>query len=54
MQRQDQGGILGDAQIVTTDLDAEFFDLGDLLGERPRVDDDAVADHRELALAHHA
>ena len=54
VQRQDQGRILGDAQIIADDADAELLDLGDLLGERPGIDHDAVADDRELALAHHA
>ena len=27
-----------------------LLDLADFLVERPRIDDDAVADHRELAL----
>ena len=54
VERQDQRGILGDAQIVAADVDAELLDLGDLLGERPGIDHHAVADHRELALAHDA
>ena len=54
VQRQDQRRVLGDAQIVARDADAELLDLGDLLGERPRVDHHSVADHRQLALAHHA
>ncbi len=54
VQRQDQRRVLGDAEIVAADLHPERLDLGDLLGKRPGVDHDAVADHRELALAHHA
>ena len=54
MERKDQRRVLGDAEIVAADGDTELFDLGDLLGERPRIDHHAVADHRELALAHHA
>ena len=54
VERQDQRGVLGDAEIVAGDRDPLLLDLGDLLGERPRIDDHAVADHRELALAHHA
>ncbi len=54
VERKDQGRILGDAEIVAADGDAEFLDLGDLVGERPGIDHDAVADDRELALAHHA
>ena len=54
VERQDQRRVLGDAQIVARDADAELLDLGDLLGQRPRVDHHAIADHRQLALAHHA
>ena len=54
VERQDQRGILGDAQIVAADADPERLDLGDLLGQRPGIDHHAVADHRQLALAHHA
>ena len=54
MERQDQRRVLGDAEIVAADVHPEFLDLGDLVGERPGIDHDAVADHRELALAHHA
>ena len=54
VERQDQGRVLGDTQIVARDTHTKFLDLGDLLGKRPGVDHHAVADHRELALAHHA
>ena len=54
MERQDQRRVLGDAEIVAGDRDPLLLDLADLLGERPRIDDHAVADHRELALAHDA
>ena len=50
MQRQDQGRILGDAQIIAADLDPLRLDRGDLGGQGPGVDDDAVADDRKLAL----
>ncbi len=53
VERQDQRRVLGNTEIIAADLDAELLDLGDLLGERPGIDDHAVADHRELALAHH-
>ena len=54
MERQDQGGVVGDAQVVAADRDAlgaEPLDLGD---EGVRIDHHAVADHRQLAGAHHA
>jgi hypothetical protein len=54
VQRKDQSRIIGNAEVVAADGDAEFLDLGDLVGERPGIDHDAVADDRELALAHHA
>ena len=54
VQWQDQRRVLGDAQIVARDADAELLDLGDLLGECPRVDHHSVADHRQLTFAHHA
>ncbi len=54
MQRQDQGDILSDAQIVRRDRDtlaAQLVDLGD---ERLRVEHHAIADHRQLGRPHHA
>ncbi len=54
VQRQDQRGIFGDAQIVAGDRDAlllQPFDLGD---QRARIEHDAVADHRKLVRPHHA
>ena len=49
MKRQDQGRILGDAQIVRRDLDPLHADPVDLLDQRDRIDHDAVADHRQFA-----
>src|SRR5262245_56794359 len=54
VERQDQRCILGDAEIVAGDADPELLHLGDLLGQSPGVDHHAIADDRELALAHHA
>ena len=54
MQRQDEHGIFGDAQIVGGHRDALFFQLGDLVDERLRIDHHAVADDGELTPAHHA
>ena len=55
VERQDQRRVLGDAEIVAArSRRPELADLVDLLGERPRIDHHAVADHRELALAHDA
>ncbi len=49
VQRQDEGGVLGDHQAFGRDrhpLLAQLVDLGD---QRPGVEDDAVADDAELA-----
>ena len=54
VQRQDQGRVLGDPQAVRADRDALAADRLDLVEQRPGVDHDAVADDRELALAHDA
>ena len=54
VQRQDQRRVLGDLEIVGRDLDALPFEDGDLLDEVVGVDDDAVADDRELARPHDA
>ena len=53
-ERQDQRGVLGDDQIVRRDRDALRADLLDLLDQRPGIDDDAVADDRQLARPHDA
>src|SRR5262245_1842569 len=54
VEREDQRRILGDSEIITGDADPELLHLGDLFGQSPGVDHHAVADDRELALAHHA
>ena len=54
MQRQDQRGILGDAQNVGRHRDALRPSCGDLLEQRLRIDHHAIADDGALALAHHA
>ena len=54
MQRQDQRGVLGDAQMLRRHGDALLLQLGDLVDQRLQVEDDAVADHRQLAAAHDA
>ena len=48
MERQDQHGIVGDAQIVPADGDALAHGV-DLLEQRPGIDNDAIADDGELA-----
>ena len=54
VQRQDERGVLGDAQVLAAHRNALGGELFDLRAERPRVDDDAVADDAELARAHDA
>ncbi len=54
VQRQDQGGVLGNAQVVRADRHALALQPLDLAAQRPRIDDDAVADDGELARADHA
>ncbi len=54
MQRQDQRGIFGDAQIVRRHCNALLLERVDFLEQRVRIDHHTIADHRELALAHHA
>ena len=54
MQRQDQGGVLGDAQTVRRHGDPLLLEATDLFDERMRVEHHAVADHRQLARPHHA
>ena len=49
MERQDQHGIVGDAQIVPADGDALPAHGVDLLEQRPGIDNDAIADDGELA-----
>ena len=54
MERQDERGVLGDQEVLRRDLDAGAADALHLVDERPRIEDDAVADDRELARTHHA
>ncbi len=54
VQRQDQGRVLGDAQVLRADRHALLPQPLDLVGQRPRIDHHAVADHAELAFTHHA
>jgi hypothetical protein len=49
VQRQDEGGVLGDAQVVARDGHPLRGEFGDLARQRPRIDDDAIADDCELA-----
>ena len=54
MQRQDQWRVFRNAQSVGRHLDALLFQLGDFAEQRVQVDHHAIADHRQLAAAHHA
>ncbi len=54
VQRQDQRDVFGNAQIVRADIDALAAELGDFIDEGLRVEHHAIADHRELGLAHDA
>ena len=54
VQRQDQRGVFGDAQIVAGDRDALLLQPVDLGDQRARIEHDAVADHRKLVRPHHA
>ena len=54
MQREDQRDVLGDLEVLRRHLDALAADLLDLLDEMIGIDDDAVADHRELSGPHDA
>ena len=54
VQRQDERGVLGDLQAVRRDVDALRLELGDLGDEGMRIEHDAVADDRQLAVAHDA
>src|SRR5215475_14190171 len=44
MQRQDQRGVFGDAQIIGRDADLLFLELGDLAEEGLWIEHHAVAD----------
>src|SRR5690606_27753503 len=54
VQGQDQGRVLGDAQVVRSDRDAARAQRLDLVEQGPGIDHNAVADDRQLARAHHA
>ncbi|MEY9271952.1 GNAT superfamily N-acetyltransferase [Bradyrhizobium diazoefficiens] len=54
VQRQDQGDVLGHAQIFRGDSDALRAQLGDLVEEGRGIEHHAVADHRQLVFAQHA
>ena len=54
MQRQDKRCVFGDFQAVGRDVDALRLELRDFRDEGVRIEDDAVADDRQLALAHDA
>ena len=51
VQRQDEGRVLGDPQVLGRDRDPLPRQPLDLVDERVRIDDDAIADDRELARA---
>jgi hypothetical protein len=54
VQRQDQHGVFGDAQVVRRDLHILGLQPVDLVGQRPRIDHHAIADERLLARPHNA
>jgi hypothetical protein len=54
VQRQDQGGVLGNAQILGVDHHALLLEAYDLVAQGPRIDHHAVADDAQLAAAHDA
>ena len=54
VQGQDQRGVIGDAQFIAADDDAMAGELVDLGTQRPRIDDDTIADDAELARANDA
>ena len=54
MDREDQRGVLGDAQVVAGDRDALLGEALHFAGERMRIEHDAVADDGELVRAHDA
>ena len=54
VDRQDEADILRDRQRLRAHGDALARHRVDLGQQRPRIDHHAVADHRELAAAHHA
>src|SRR3546814_1104085 len=50
---QDQRAIVGDGEIVGVDLDPLAAQLGDLVAQRPGIEDDAVADDRQRRSEEH-
>ena len=54
VQRQDKRGVFGYFQAVRADLDALGADLFEFGHEGVRIEDDAIADDRQLAFAHDA
>src|SRR5579883_340630 len=54
MGGQDQRRAFGDLEIVRRNRDTLGADRFDLLDERPGIDDDAIADDRELVGPYHA
>ena len=54
MQRKDQRGVFGNAQIFGSDDDTLHFELRDLIQQRVRVEHHAVADHRKFSRPHDA
>src|SRR3546814_7733429 len=46
---QDQRTIVGNREILGVDGNALLAQLGDLVAQRPRIEDDAVADDRQRA-----
>ena len=50
MQRQDEAGVVGEHQTLRRDEHALTAQALDFLGERPGIDDHAIADDGELAL----
>ncbi len=54
VQRQDQGDVLGDAQVFRADGDALAFQFCHLIEEGLRIEHHAVADHGQLRRPQHA
>jgi len=54
MQRQDQGRILRQQQVVRGDSHPLLAESLDFRQQGPGIDDHAIADDRELSRAHHA
>ena len=54
VERQDEGRVVCDAQVIGRDIDALGADGLDLVQQRPRIKHNAISDDRKLARAHHA